>query len=211
MPDLDLKTIRRRAMRSLLEDGILEILFGAYLLAWGVALDAGSRALPYFPFGLVVIPGLLRAAQKRFVYPRVGYADFGEGDGRRGGGRSARIAAMLIGVSIAALAVWIWRAGIGFEAWSTRMLPVLVGLLLAFGPVVFAFKYGVARWHALGALFVAIAFAMRYMNPRWSYLDVIAAQLMVSGGMLLVAGLALFVLFLRRYPVQTAEAHDDAR
>lgn len=97
MQEMDLKTIRQRARRSLLQDGILEIVFGIYLLAWGGALDVSSKALPFFPFALVVIPSFIKAAQKRFVYPRVGYADFGDTGGKRGGGRAARVAALFVG------------------------------------------------------------------------------------------------------------------
>jgi hypothetical protein len=211
MQELDLKTIRQRAMRSLLQDGILEIVFGIYLLAWGVALDVNSGALPFLPFGLVFIPVIIKVVQRRFVYPRVGYADFGVANKKGAAGSVARLTASLIGLSIGVFAVLIWKSGIGLKLWSTHMLPVLVGVLVALAPLIFAFKYRVTRWYAFGALFIASGFAVQRMNPLWNHMDIIGAELEIDGGIALAAGLALFIRFLRRYPVQAAEVRDGAR
>ena len=211
MQELDLKTIRQRAMRSLLQDGILETVFGLYLLAWGAAIEVNSGALPFLPFGLVIIPAVIKAMQRRLVYPRVGYADFGVASEKGAAGIVARGTAAIAGLSVAVLAVLIWRSGIGSKLLSTHMLPVLVGALLALAPLVFAFKYGITRWYAFGALFIASGLAVRYLNPLWEHTDLVGVELLIDGAVALAAGLALLNRFLRRYPVQAAEVDDGAR
>ncbi|HVO76758.1 MAG TPA: hypothetical protein VMT60_02120, partial [Candidatus Bathyarchaeia archaeon] len=209
--DLDIKTIRRRARRALLEDGILETLFGLWLVGWGAAMTVRSWVLPFTPFALVFIPVLVAAAQRRFVYPRVGYANLGSPDGRGSRSLVARGAAMLSGMLIAAAAVWIWRLAGASSLGSARVLPVLVGALLALAPFVFAFKYGVTRWHVFAVLFVASGFVMPYLNRSRHYEDVVGMQLEIAGAVLLASGLVLFARFIRKHPVQAMEVDDGER
>jgi hypothetical protein len=70
---IDLKRIERAVIRDYYQDGLVDMLLGAYLLLIGLALPAGTVA----PFIILPIWGLvplLRFLKKHLVYPRTGYA-----------------------------------------------------------------------------------------------------------------------------------------
>lgn len=210
--EFDIKEIERRARRALFQNGILEMLFGFYLLMIGGAL--GMRR-PAFLAGICVAvsaPVLLRAAYRRVIYPRVGYAAFGE-RANVAGARLLRSAALVFIVLLAAMFVvsfslewWsVWRV------WSTRVLPVLLGALLALVPLLQAVSLGVRRAYATAAIALASGFVAPHLVARQHYAPILGAQLGFVGAVILALGIVAFIGFLRAFPPQAEEVGDVVR
>jgi len=82
MTEIDLKRLERNIFRDYFQDGLTDILFGAYFLLLGVSMSAGRVAPFVTPLIVLMIffAPLLQALKKRFTYPRTGYVALRQGD-----------------------------------------------------------------------------------------------------------------------------------
>jgi hypothetical protein len=212
MPEFELNEIRKRAFRSLYENGLPEIFFGVILVIVGVSLGVGPWALPFASVVIIFFPPLLKAAQRRFVYPRMGYAGFGAKDGD---GKAGIFPAVAIAFIVLLVAAFVITSVMGWHSllslWSTRGLPVCLGALIAIGPFSEASRFGTRRWYVLGAVYLASGFFVQYVPGERHYTHIVGAQLLIVGGVTLVWGLLFFARFLKKYPVTAEEASDVAR
>jgi hypothetical protein len=212
MAELELDEIRRRAFRSLYENGLPEIFFGVILLIVGVSLGEGPWALPFASIAIIFSPLLLKGAQRRFVYPRMGYAGFGVRNGDEKGGIFPAMAIAFFVLLVAAFvitSVMGWRSLWGL--WSTRGLPMCIGALIAIGPFAEASRFGTRRWYILGAVYLASGFLVQYLPGERHYTHIIGSQLATVGGITLIWGIAFFARFLKKYPVMEEAADDVTR
>jgi len=172
----------------------------------------GPWALPFVSVGVIFFPLLLKAAQRRFIYPRMGYAGFGVPDGDRKGWIFPAVAIAFMILLVAAFAITSvmgWK--LLWNLWSTRGLPICIGALIALGPFTEASRFGTRRWYILGAVYLASGFLVQYLPGERHYTRVVGSQLTILGGITLIWGIAFFARFLKKYPVMAEEADDVAR
>ena len=75
--DLELQAAEKQAFhRAALEDGILDILCGLCLVAWGFLVEAGQAGLGGITFAVIYPTGF--AIRKRLIAPRIGHVTLKE-------------------------------------------------------------------------------------------------------------------------------------
>ena len=79
MEKIDLRQIERNVFRDYCQDGLADVVFGAYFLLLGLLLPAGTVA-PFVALFVVFSVPLLRGLKKRFTYPRTGYVELRQGE-----------------------------------------------------------------------------------------------------------------------------------
>ena len=80
MEQIDLKQIERNIFRDYFEDGLADIVFGAYFLILGLLSPEGGVIAPFIVLFTFFFVPLMRALKKRFTYPRTGYVELRQGD-----------------------------------------------------------------------------------------------------------------------------------
>jgi len=205
MQKIDLTQIERDIFRDYLQDGLLELVMGAWLLLIGLALTSGFTAV-FVVLGLFLCPLLFRTLKRRFTYPRAGYVELREGDP----GPAPRIilGSLLLGL-IALVVVLIAVGAIGDPAQWYRWMPImwgiwLAGILLGLGAAVRLVRYFVLAFTALvaGPFFSSLSLPGKLEN-----LGLFNGAV---GAALLIWGLVVFLRFLHQHPL-AQEGADDVR
>jgi hypothetical protein len=202
MQKIDLTQIERDIFRDYLQDGLLDLMMGAYLLLIGLVLGVSTAFLVlgiFFPF-------LYRALKRRFTYPRTGYVELREGDP----GPAPRIilGSLLLGL-IVLVVVLIAVGVIGDPAKWYRWMPIswgiwLAGILLGLGAAVRLVRYFILAFIAL----VAGPFFSSLLLP--GKLENLELFLLAVGAALLIWGFVVFLRFLHQHPL-VEEGADDVR
>ena len=68
---IDLKAIKTKIHRTILEDGLLDIMLGIYLILSGIYLFNKSLILNYIWFPIALV--LIEVIRRRYIFPRSGY------------------------------------------------------------------------------------------------------------------------------------------
>jgi hypothetical protein len=192
----NLKELERRAWRSMHEDGLLDLFFGATLLILSVAalveVEPWSIVVHLtLSVGLIVIFVL---AKRWITVPRMGVAEFGPS--RREKSKKTTVlllfSALLGAALFVAIAIWGNFGGVNLfaGAWA----------FIVFG--------GMAYWLDLPRLlFAGLVYAVVFSH----LLPVGTATTAFVGGMIIMLpALIMLIRFVRRYPLPTgAEAHDN--
>jgi len=203
MEKIDLKQIERNVFRDYCQDGLVDMMFGAYFLFIGLLLPAGSVA-PFVVLSIVFFAPLLQRLKKRFIYPRTGYVELRQGDpealpwfvlGSLVLGLAALVATLIVTGVIAQPDQWYRWMPIFFGIW---MAGIWLGLALRVGLVRYYIVAGVAL--AGGPTFALLPLAGKLEN--------IGLFLAAVGAVLLAWGVFAFVRFLRKYPLPTEGAAD---
>ncbi len=206
MENIDLKQIERNVFRDYCEDGLIEILFGAYFLLVGLLLPTGIVA-PFVIFPILVFAPLLRGLKRRFIYPRTGYVELRQGEpqpllwfvlGSLALGLIALIAVLIAAGVIARPGEWY------------RYMPIFFGIWLAGVFLGLALRVGLVRYYVVAGVALACGPAIALLPPTQK-LGNIGLFFAVVGTVLLAWGASAFVRFLRKHPLQAGRASDAAR
>jgi MFS family permease len=193
--------------KSFFQDGLTEIMLGIFLLACAALWDSDAEGTGLMVIiGIFVLAPLLKAAKNKYVYPRLGYADFGKEEEQqeaKGILRFAVFAVVFLAVGYFGV-TWFLGAESGRDFWYFRFLPVVIGLLLAIGPAAIAGKNNLPRWYLFSIFFVTVGVIISIADFD-SFSQIMATQLAVSGIVPLIVGVLLFLLFLRKYPVEAED------
>lgn len=202
----DLKRIEQRAFRQTLQDGLLEMTLGAFLLIMGVFLPFGGGVVVALGlFFLIGIP-LVRHLKNQFTYPRIGYVSFPQGE-------PGKLGLFMLGFLLLALAVMVVilvvTGDISVARRWYRWMPVFFGILLSGEFVGAAVISRLLRFwvYALFSLALGVAWSIPQFEPR---MTAISLYLLSMGSCLLPWGVILFILFLRRHPAPAEEVSHDA-
>jgi hypothetical protein len=203
MEKINLKQIERNVFRDYCQDGLVDMMFGAYFLFVGLLLPTGSVA-PFIVLSIMFFAPLLRGLKKRFIYPRTGYVELRQGD--PGPVPWFTLGSLVLGL-IALVAVLIAAGVIAQPAQWYRWMPIffgiwLAGILLGLGLSVRLVRYCVVAGVALvgGPTFALLPLAGKLEN--------ISLFLAAVGAVLLGWGVVAFVRFLRKYPLPAEGAAD---
>jgi len=200
---INLKQIERNIFRDYCQDGLVDMMFGAYFLFIGLLLPTGAVA-PFIVFSIVFFAPLLQRLKKRFTYPRTGYVELRQGDP---GPLPWFILGSLVLGLIALVAVLIAAGVIAQPARWYRWMPIffgiwLAGMLLGLGLNVRLVRYYVVAGVALaGGPIIALL-------PLTGKMENIGLFFAAVGAVLLAWGVVAFVRFLRKYPLPAEEAAD---
>jgi hypothetical protein len=202
---IDLRQIERNIVRDYCQDGLVDVMFGAYFLVLGLLLTAGTAA-PFIVFPIVFFAPVLRALKKRFTYPRTGYVDLRQGD--PGPAPWFILGSLVLGL-VVLVAVLIAAGVIAQPAQWYRWMPIffgiwLAGILLGLGLGVRLVRYYVVAGVALasGPIFALL--------PLDGKLENVGLFFAVVGAALLAWGAFAVVRFLRKNPLPAGESADVA-
>jgi len=200
---IDLDEIERKMWREANSDGIMELLLGVLLF-----FTAGTWARSYFTVFLAFVPifgnRVIEALKARFTYPRIGYVELKEEDGKSLGWGILGYVLVVIAVVSSVAAVFYGGNLESFDAY--RWVPLAFGAIFLGGMIYLHGKSGdqVAYLYSFVALVAGGIFTFygfESSNGFESSKHIIQLYLLSLAGFFLLAGLVRLLTFMRRNPV----------
>nr|QNO46761.1 hypothetical protein DEIDBPHB_00010 [Methanosarcinales archaeon ANME-2c ERB4] len=201
---IDLLEIEKKAYRDSQQDGLMEIVMGVILMTFG-----GFFYSPIFAFYilLIVFSGkIVEFVRRRYTYPRIGSVKFREEDPKD----------VLTGVLLFELAVIVIMFTLisisgdvkDYSLW-VNWAPLFFGMILV-GPFAHAAsRSGSIRYYGYAILSVILGIFFSLVEFGSGCTGLIL-YLVLIGGFLALGGLAIFIRFLRKYPLSEKGMHDDS-
>ena len=204
----NLKEIERKAYTSYHQDGLLDIFAALYILGFGIGIF--MDVLWDFSFG-VILPGILVAvvlplwiaAKRKITMPRIGYVNFGT----RG---ANKLTAVFLGLMVAGLGAFFAFTMATSQEGLRQWLDLIVQngmLIVGFGTLaisaLFGYSMGLKRLYAYGLLAAIALVTGHFVGIFFAYI------LMALGATVMVAGFALLINFVRKYPLKGGKAIAD--
>ena len=195
--------VQRRAYRALNEDGLVDFAIGLGLsfvaLYIGLWRLAGVNMAVWSGLAPIMVMLIARGLRKRFVYPRIGYARI------RNASPAILLMVTLTLLLVAGVVVMTTYARRGMRP-PAMLFPWLLRLFALAGTATLALMGRRTGWvrfyvHACVVL-VAVLASLAVHNTSYGLI----LMLGLPGLILLVTGLVVFSLFLRRHPKPTPEA-----
>lgn len=205
---------QQRAYRYWYEDGLIDILLGAFFLLVGASsllpqLDLPPTArtlIEGLRIGAIVVAALalrrfVRALKQRITYPRTGYVAY------RARPRVLRWVKVGIGVAAGGLVGVLATS----QSESVRWALLLVGVLVGSGFLYVGVRLRLLRYHLLALTSVLVGGVLALPDLPDDLR--LAGFLCVVGGAQIVSGGITLISYLRRNPAHDAEGAggDDAR
>jgi len=203
--EINLKEIEQKAYRGSNQDGLMEIMIGILLIGLGATFGSG-----FYVFAILVpiflFPRFMEGIRKRYTYPRIGYAKLPTDDPKK-------TAKGMFVYFVAVLAVFVFClllfGDVKNPALHKKWSPALMGVLLVGGFLYAHGKSGNIRYIVFAVLAVVSGLLFSIMNFE-SY-DGLIINFFVMGGIFVVTGFTLFILFLYKYPKLVKEVSYDDR
>jgi hypothetical protein len=198
--DISLKEIQRKVYMSFFQDGLWDIFLGLFILGWGLAILTDLAYLPGVTF--IGLYFAIWGVKKRLTYPRIGYARFSETSRRRITAKFVilGVAVMLVGVIMAVL----W--GIGTRPqWLADYFPLIFNGILAAIVCFIAYWARVNRFYLYAVLIFLGAVFHLWLGVRWEF------GFIGAGGIIVLIGLGILIIFVRRYPKMVEGADNSDR
>ena len=195
--DISLKEIQRKVYMTFFQDGLWDIFLGFFILGWGLAILTDLAYLPG-----VIFMGLYFAiwgVKKRLTYPRIGYARFSETSRRRITAKFIilGVAVLLVGVMVAVL----WGTHTRPQ-WLADYFPLIFNGILAAIVCFVAYWARVKRFYGYAILIFLGAVFHLWLGIEWEF------GFIGAGGSILLTGLGVLIIFLRKYPKMVEEAQN---
>jgi hypothetical protein len=203
MERIDLKQIERNIFRDYFQDGLSDMMFGAYFLLIGLGLLVGTVA-PFIVLPILFFAPALRGLKKRFTYPRTGYVELRQGDPQTL--LWFVLGSLVLGL-VALVAVLIATGVIVQPAQWYRWMPIFFGIWLTGTFLGLALRVGLAQYYVVAGVALASG-PICALVPVSGKLENIGLFFAVVGAVSLAWGAVTFLRFLRRYPVSTERADD---
>jgi hypothetical protein len=206
--EIDLKSLEKKAYRSIFEDGLWDLFIGIIILSLGISTFLGSLLnlsedwLFIIPVGLLnLIAFLIFYLGKKFItVPRMGFVTFGTN--RKSKQQKLKIflfAFFILNVILFLLPLTGILNYVQFE-------PLLFSLIL--GISMFTFPFSIIAYFLdftrlyIYAFLTGIGFFLTdLLNPIFGSPIDIFLTFGISGGIIVIIGLYLFIRFLKKYPL----------
>jgi hypothetical protein len=191
---LDLEQIERKAFSSYMQDGFWDIFIGLLLLGYGLRIYTDNVL---FTLLIFVGVGILIVGRKYVTMPRLGVARFGTKRQRR----HLSLMVMILAAVLFTVALWILYAMELLP--STNIVDIGFSLVVAviFGMI--AYYMGTVRIFIYGLILASIIFLVGTIEDELASLISIA-----FGAIILIIGVALIIIFIKRYPTNKENAGD---
>ena len=199
---IDLKQIERNLFRDYCQDGLADMMIGAYFVLIGLGLASGVT--PFVVLPIVFYAPLLRALKRRVTYPRTGYVELRDGDPQA-------LPWFVLGsaaLGLLALVVTLIAAGvIGRPGQWYRWMPIGFGIWMAGVFLGLGVRVGMVRYYVAAA--VALAGGPTFaLLPLTGKLVPLGLHFATLGAVLLAWGTAALLRFVRQYPLPGEENGD---
>jgi hypothetical protein len=187
---IDLKTVKIKIYRTILEDGLLEIMMGIYFILSVFYINNQSFILHYLwlPIGLV----LIEVIRRRIIFPRSGYAKISLSAGEIG----TIFGIIIIGVAILTALIAVIAAGIGLpivKNWREIISYALIFfLVISFCFIGYRFK--LSRWFLHGISIGLVLLLSKVFD--------IDEFVFILGIWVTLVGLIVLVRYIRQFPVE---------
>lgn len=186
-----LNTLEQRAYRAIVDDGLLDILLGLFVLTFGIIF---ATNIPYIDIVLIVLAyPIWKSLRRSFVEPRVGYVRLQSS--RRATIKKSRAAVIIVFLLIVFGVDALFELDHAWVATLREMRSIMVGLALGIPVILASVLLQLRRWW-LYALLVIAAASIEYVTGA-SY----GTGWFVSGSVIIAIGLYVFSSFLRRHPL----------
>jgi hypothetical protein len=204
---IDLDEIERRAQRAFYENGLIDIVVGSVMLVLAFIFVA-SRILSVF-FSIFVVFGfeaITEAIKERYIYPRMGYAEYPEPVVAPNPAVIVIILTSVIGM-FALFFILTWVMGVtGWILWFVWIAPLTFGCIISLGLFTIAEKLQLKRYYLFGIIpiLVGILTPFIFIIPEAGYsslLNTVGLEMVLVGILSIASGLWLFTRFLKKYPV----------
>lgn len=193
---LDLGKIERKAFSSYLQDGFWDIFVGFLLLGFGLRIYTDNVL---FTLLLFVGVGILIVGRRYITIPRLGMARFGAQ-------RQRRYIFLLMAILASVLfTVALWILSTMDLLPSTNIVDIGISLIVAVIFSMVAYYMGTVRIFIYGLILASIIYIVGNIEDELASLISIA-----FGAVILIVGVVLMVIFIKRYPLKKENA-DDAR
>jgi hypothetical protein len=199
MEEIDLKQIERNIFRDYFQDGLADIIFGAYFLILGLLLPVGGAIAPFIVLFTFFFVPLLQALKKRFTYPRTGYVELRQGD--PGPLLWLVLGSLVLGL-VTLVVVLIAVGVIADPAQWYRWMPIFFGIWMAGAFLGLGLSVRLARYYVVAGVALAggPASALLSLSGKQDNIGLFSAAV---GAVVLAWGIVAFVRFLRKYPLST--------
>ena len=198
--DVNLKEIQRKVYMSFFQDGLWDIFLGLFMVGWGLAILTEAAYLPgiYFLGIYFAIWGI----KKWLTYPRIGYVRFSATSRRRITTRFVILLTVVLLLGVMAGVLW----GIGMTPqWLVDYFPLIFNGMLAAIVCLAAYWARVNRFYLHAALIFLGAVFHLWVGIRWEF------GFIGAGSIIVLIGLGILIIFLRKYPKIVEEAHSEDR
>jgi hypothetical protein len=192
--EINLKEIERKAWSSYFEDGLWDVFFGALFLIGGIRSLTNNV---WYTLLLLVPILMLPIGKKLITIPRLGHVKFGPVRKLK----QAKVIAVLAISVLATLVLWLLPHS-GLSLPELSISPILAGwIAVVFGMIAYYLDF--RRLFAYGLLYALSEVLWgEFGEPIGPVVQTI------SGIVILLVGMAVFMRFVRRYPI-LSEATPD--
>jgi len=198
--DINLKEIQRKVYMTFFQDGLWDIFLGLFILGWGLSILTEAAYLPGVSF--LGIYFAIWGIKKWLIYPRIGYVRFSASSRRRITARFLIFLTVVLLLGITAGLVW----GIGTRPqWLADYFPLIFNGMLAAIVCLAAYWARVNRFYLHAVLIFLGAVFHLWLGIRWEF------GFIGAGGIIVLIGLGILIIFLRKYPKMVEEAQNSDR
>jgi len=198
--DINLKEIQRKVYLTFFQDGLWDIFLGLFILGWGLSILTEAAYLPGVSF--LGIYFAIWGIKKWLIYPRIGYVRFSASSRRRITARFLIFLTVVLLLGITAGLVW----GIGTRPqWLADYFPLIFNGMLAAIVCLAAYWARVNRFYLHAVLIFLGAVFHLWLGIRWEF------GFIGAGGIIVLIGLGILIIFLRKYPKMVEEAQNSDR
>jgi hypothetical protein len=210
--EFDLDEIKKRANAAALQDGLMEVFMGLFLVFFGGSMTTNvAVGIPFIVLAIFFTNPMIERIKVRYIYPRIGYVKLPP-DPKTTGKGIAAAAVLFVVVLLGAMGISMGLKGkdAGLEFFMTYIVPPSSGFMLGIGPFWLGQTYGLFRGYLWATLFVLGGIAMPLFRIASGY-EAVWLLCTVVGLLILIVGIVLILRFLLRYPAAEGEAVTDAR
>ncbi|MFC1979200.1 hypothetical protein ACFLVP_04355 [Chloroflexota bacterium] len=201
---IDFKKIKHKVYSAYFADGLWDILLGLFIMAIPTYPILGVMSLICYIVGYFVVLTIRR----RMTYPRIGYAK------EPGNGRFPIMHRLVFVMVFILIGFSILRLFIAYSFFGPigrlTLLWYFQNVIFAGAIAFVAYRYGVKRWYLYALwIFAGFTFGRRLLFPAFGRLENSAwpanFSFYITGGVILLSGVVIFVRFLRNNPKMVME------
>ena len=191
---IDLLEIKKNAYSDSQQDGLIEVMMGVILMAFGGFFYSTVFA---FYILLIIFSGrIVEFIRRRHTYPRIGVVKF-----HRDNPKDALTGVFLFELAVIIITITLITISGNVTDHSSwvNWAPLFLGMILV-GPLTHAgSRSGSVRYTGYAILPVILGIFFSLVEPGSGYTGLIL-YLITTGGFLVLGGPTIFIRFLRKYP-----------
>ena len=201
---IDLLEIEKKAYRDSQQDGLMEVMMGLILMAFGGFFY--STAFAFYILLIIFSGKIVEFVRRCYTYPRIGFVKF-----REENPKDALTGVLLFELAVIVIIFTLIAISGDVKDYSlwANWAPLFFGMVLV-GPFAHAAsKSGSVRYYGYAILSVILGILFSLVEFGSGCTGLIL-YLILIGGFLVLGGLVIFIRFLRKYPLPETEVRDGS-